>query len=181
MTVHVEPSVEPVTLAQWRELPEETRCELVDGVLVMSPHELSDNRVAAGELAHLLRRALPRMRTLQDMDLLLSTTPRSTIRVPDLLLVPADAPRGVHEFTPDVVTLVAEVLSPSSREVDWVHKRSEYARAGIATYLVIDLENDTLTAFTEPADAWYGHAINGTQITVDVDGTSVTIDVADLR
>ena len=45
------------------------------------------------------------------------------------------------------VLLVVEVLSPGSGSTDRVLKAAEYARAGIGSYWIVDLDATTVTVF----------------------------------
>jgi Uma2 family endonuclease len=47
--------------------------------------------------------------------------------------------------TIEISEIVVEVISPSSRSRDRVHKRSAYADRGIAEYRIIDLQRFRLT------------------------------------
>ena len=63
-----------------------------------------------------------------------------TIREPDVLYVrPENIPSDVRDY-PSTADLVMEVVSdsPNDRQRDLVTKRSEYARAGIAEYWIVD-------------------------------------------
>lgn len=66
-----------------------------------------------------------------------------TARVPDLAVVDEGALRRVRREGGLVraaeVSLVVEIMSPSSRRIDQVLKRAEYAEAGIPHYWIVDL------------------------------------------
>lgn len=66
-----------------------------------------------------------------------------TILRPDLTLVCGDAPDGHVETTP---TLVAEVLSASTRERDLTFKRRLYAENSVPWYLILDPDADSMEA-----------------------------------
>lgn len=125
--------------------------ELVRGIPTVAPSEAGTNLNAAQILARILHRhAGSEFRALPGYGVLLSAHDgESTVRQPDLVVLP----RAVDISEPRVracdVTLVVEVVSPSSIERDWITKRAEYAAAGIPAYLVIDVSAPvpTLTLF----------------------------------
>ena len=67
---------------------------------------------------------------------------RDTVRQPDLAVVPRAVDIRHHFLPAGDVTLVVEVVSPGSTERDWVAKRADYARAGIGSYLIVDVRPD---------------------------------------
>jgi len=65
-------------------------------------------------------------------------------RQPDVALLRAGlpAPRRQAGYPPEAFGLVIEVVSPTSRRRDRVHKMVEYAEAGIPYYWLVELEPD---------------------------------------
>lgn len=111
---------------------------------------------------------------------------RPTARVPDLVVVSAAvAARLPHEawwVPPTDVTLVVEVVSPSSSARDWLAKAGEYARAGVPRYLVVDPERQLLSLFEGPSDGGYPPPDgDGQSVTLRLDQHAVTISLADTR
>ena len=131
-----------LTVSEWYERYhdyEGGRCELVRGRAVMTPTEAFRNIGAAKRLARLLDDAfLPAWESYLNGSVLLRDDPTPTIRVPDLLLARGDIDQTRWLARAEEVALVAEVVSPSSMETDWVTKGAEYAAAGIPNYLLID-------------------------------------------
>ena len=82
---------------------------------------------------------------------------RVSIRTIDRLCASADLKsvriRGRVLFNPADVLLAVEVLSKSSRGIDLLVKRSEYAEAGIRSYWIVDTEERRLTVLTLDPDA----------------------------
>jgi Uma2 family endonuclease len=75
--------------------------------------------------------------------------------IPDVVVVSAlaaRAARGLYLGARDV-QLAVEVLSKSSRRIDLLVKRSEYAEAGIPSYWIVDGDARRLTALTLDPDA----------------------------
>jgi len=87
------------------------------------------------------------------------------IREPDVVLMLAahDDRRGEDYW--EGADLVVEVVSGSAkdRERDLVHKRREYAQAGIPEYWIVDPETETVLVLYLEGDAYteYGHCTRG--------------------
>lgn len=121
--------------------------ELVEGRLLMTPSPAADHNRAAFELGVALRGQLPPdFEVLLDMDVDLQLAPEDapgTVRRPDVIV----ASRGARLRTrrdggvirASEVLVVVEVLSPGSRRTDHVHKRGEYADAGIPHHWILDV------------------------------------------
>lgn len=176
----------PVTEAEWEAdwSQRDENYELVNGIPTMAPGESFDNRNAVTELLMALRNRLPHpARGLTDFDVRLCELPL-TVRRPDVVVVARPLP-GARHALPNDVLLVAEFVSPSSVEVDWIHKRAEYARAGIPAYLVVDLrpEAHLMALFTDPSNGTYRDPLgeNGEAVTLDLLGERVTIRLEDLN
>jgi Uma2 family endonuclease len=69
---------------------------------------------------------------------------------PDLVIVPADRPRG-H---PKAVLLLIEV-SDSSLRKDRRTKLEIYAEAGVPEYWIVNVKNMTIEVYTEPSSSGY--------------------------
>lgn len=69
---------------------------------------------------------------LSELDWIIS---HDTVVRPDLIVICGSAPR-LHLETPPA--MIAEVLSPSTRQNDLTYKRQLYANQGVATYLIVD-------------------------------------------
>lgn len=94
-----------------------------------------------------LRQQLPREFVVtQGIDLDLGFAPSDkpgTARCPDLHILPRVAAERLRNeggvARASDVLVVVEIVSPSSRRIDHVLKRNEYARAGIPHYWIIDI------------------------------------------
>jgi len=84
-------------------------------------------------------------------------------REPDLLL-PGRSPRSDDQGI-DSPRLVVEIVSSGSRsrQRDLVHKRADYAAAGIPECWIVDPETETITVLTLPSGAaeYAVHAVHG--------------------
>lgn len=70
---------------------------------------------------------------------------QDTIVRPDLIVVCGDPLEQHLQCTP---ALVAEVLSPSTRQNDLTYKRELYAREGVYTYLIVDPKTKSIEQLT---------------------------------
>jgi Uma2 family endonuclease len=150
MTIQPVAPLHLLTVAEYLEIGEIEHgyAELVEGRLLMSPSPVPDHNHAALEIAVQLRAQLPGdLEVLLDTDIDLQLAPPDapgTVRRPDLLVVRRAARRRVRResgvLRASEVVVVIEVLSPGSRRTDHVHKRGEYADAGIPHYWIVDID-----------------------------------------
>ncbi|MEV6319761.1 Uma2 family endonuclease [Nocardia sp. NPDC051787] len=185
MTVEMHWPDHLLTLEDWIALPEDNSrsYELVEGVLVVSPKPVSQHQRAFWRLAAQLEPQLPpTLGVLADTEVLIDAGRLPTIRVPDIIVVPE---AGINTNPPrwdaaDVL-LAVEILSPGSRRTDRVTKFFEYAEAGISYYWLIDLDEPTSLAAYHLIDRDYELvAEQSGQVTLDLAGTPVTLDIAAL-
>ncbi|MEQ3551841.1 Uma2 family endonuclease [Pseudonocardia nematodicida] len=121
--------------------------ELLEGQVLMSPGPAPDHNHAASEIRYQLRGRLPAdLEAIQDVDVDLQLAPPDapgTVRRPDLVVAPRTARRRVRReggvLRASEVVVAVEILSPGSHRTDHVHKRGEYADAGIGHYWIVDL------------------------------------------
>jgi Uma2 family endonuclease len=156
------------TAREFRELPEGTRCQLIEGELVMSPSPRFFHQQVVLNLALMIRVYLdgrPGTGTVvvAPMDVYLTEIDAYQ---PDVVFV-ADASRatiredGVHGGP----ELVIEVLSPGSEKHDLGRKKCVYAESGVIEYWVVDPDarRAQVFSFAESVDApvatyWEGDA-----------------------
>lgn len=163
MTSRHTPAPDPVgllSLDQWSELPEDElgRSELQEGVLIVSPRPRRRHQDTLGGLYTVVQAALPSdLHAIMEIDVIIDAGFPPTVRVPDLVVVPAEAGEPLHAH--DVV-LAVEIVSPGSARLDTVTKLSEYAEAGIRHYWIIRPDR-TLSSFTLVDGEYVGvtHAI----------------------
>lgn len=128
------------TFDDLEQLPDEVarRCEIVDGVLVVSPAEGRRHEVVVARLMIALNDALrPEYLAIgtQNIDL------RPSYRIPDLIVISAELSRVDATLTdPADVFLAVEVVSPSSVTTDRITKPAQYAAAGIPAYLRVETD-----------------------------------------
>ncbi|WP_226343892.1 Uma2 family endonuclease [Agilicoccus flavus] len=161
----------------------EAKVELVRGLVIMAPSEGAVNLRSGWLIAHAIERATGRERlAVPHLDVVLSDVP-TTVRCPDLVVVrPAAIDRGTTRLSAADVDLVAEVVSPSSVETDWLVKRAEYARAGIGAYLVVDLRPgaERLALFTRPGPDGYADVTGGGAVVIPFGDDAVHLALGDL-
>ena len=165
-----------LSLDDWRALGEDTsqRYELVEGVLLMSPSPRLEHQDALTELVvQLSAQRHPGFRITLDSDVILQAATPPTVRRPDLMLRRADAKTPL---TAADVILAIEILSPGTRRMDLVMKRSEYADAGIEHYWIVDPDDHTMEALRLVDGAYVGDHVTGTfttttpfPLTIDLD------------
>ena len=108
-----------------------------------------------------------------------------TVRRPDVVVARAEVDRQAARFDATALTLVAEIVSPSSIETDWIRKRADYARAGIPAYLLVDFGDETRPArialFEQPEHGDYVTGSTGSHVVVTLGGRSARIGWSDLQ
>src|SRR3954466_161747 len=110
-------------------LPDSVRYELHGGqILVMSPATRWHTRVQ-----RLIADFLEGQGRSADIEIGLLIAPGET-RVLDVAVLTGDAGYERAYFRPEEIELAVEVVSPSSREADYVDKPTLYARLGIAEF-----------------------------------------------
>jgi Uma2 family endonuclease len=131
-----------LTLDEYLALPEDTRAEIVDGVLRPMVRANKKGREVQSVLKELLRRQKPKgLRVAEEEVVVLRVDPADS-RIPDVVLFRGNAdPTGDTNYTAaEDVLLVVEVVSPGSQTADRYEKPGEYARAGIPAFWRIELE-----------------------------------------
>lgn len=159
--------------------------ELVEGRLLMTPSPGADHNHASLELAVQLRRQLPgQLEVLQDLDVDLQLAPAQapgTVRRPDLVVVDREARRRIRRdggiLRASDALIVIELLSPGSKRTDHVHKRGEYADAGIPHYWIIDVSAPVSLLACHQAGE-FGYADGGEVTGRFVTGTPFPIEIA---
>jgi Uma2 family endonuclease len=127
----------PFTVAELDRLPDDGhRCELLDGVLVVSPRPTTVHQFAAARLFRMLDGACPEdLCVLPEPAVLIDTDSELD---PDLVVVHLDEVGGAKFTTPPL--LVAEIRSPSTAMIDLSRKKAAYERFGVPSYWIVNPE-----------------------------------------
>ncbi|MBS4103704.1 Uma2 family endonuclease [Tsukamurella paurometabola] len=167
-----------LSLEEWRALGEDTasRAELQEGVLIVSPRPSSKHSLALSRLWAVLDAAAPKVLAVrEEVDVVLDPRTPATVRVPDVVVLR----EGAQEpYSAADVLLAVEVLSPGTRRVDLVMKRSEYADADIPHYWIVDLDASTLEALVLSGGGYESVVATGTYAASEP--FPVTVDLAHL-
>lgn len=131
-------------------LNEDTRIELIDGLIVDMSPKTREHEQAIRWLSWWLYGAVDRDRF--DVGVGAAITLERSEPEPDLIVFRNDAPRPYH---PGSAELVIEV-SVSSLRHDLVVKHALYARAGITEYWVVDIEGRRVVRHRHPGPQGYG-------------------------
>ncbi|WP_018331524.1 Uma2 family endonuclease [Actinomycetospora chiangmaiensis] len=132
-----------LVLADWEALPEDElhHVELVEGVLHVSPRPHIRHQDVLGRTYRTLCARVPaRWTVLLEVEVVVEGDPVPTVRVPDLVIVPAASVDARPRLDAAEVAVAVEVLSPGSRRTDRIMKAAEYASVGIGTYVLVDPE-----------------------------------------
>ncbi len=176
------PSV-TMTLQEWDadESYRDQHVELVRGVPEVSPPESLGNRRATTRVVGVLLGALPPgWMPVTEVDVTVDDR-APTVRRPDVAVVSDAASDSAGRHDPALVSLVVEVVSPTSRARDWVTKQAEYAAAGIGAYLLIDPGRNALALFTDPSPAGYASRCDDGQEAVwRLEGVDIVFRLSDV-
>lgn len=134
------------TYEDYRLLPEEKRCELIEGEFYMVPSPSYSHQTISKALflalndfvnTHSLGQVL-----YAPLDVVLSD---EDVVQPDILFISKERTRIITEENirgaPD---LVVEILSPGTAERDLTLKRKLYAKFGVREYWLVDPEHETI-------------------------------------
>jgi Uma2 family endonuclease len=120
------------------------RYELIDGALLVTPAPSPRHQFGLAALHLLLAAACPaELRVLvAPLDVVLGD---DTVVQPDLLV--ARRADFTERDLPVAPLLAVEILSPSTRRIDLMLKRSRYEAAGCASYWVVDPDVPSMIAW----------------------------------
>ncbi|MGK7924442.1 MAG: Uma2 family endonuclease [Spirulina sp.] len=131
--------------------------ELEDGRLLLMPSESEINRrIASFLFVYFAQLGIPFSRLTMKTEVAVSGS-RTTVRVPDLLVMTEELARMMEGASRSIVMLdmppprlVVEVVSPGrqNEERDYRYKRSQYQARGISEYWIIDPIQEQITVLT---------------------------------
>lgn len=114
------------------------RYELVDGVVIMSPAPTPLHQKLLQSLLRQLaayEATQPGVQYFQDCNLQLA---RGTVYEADIIIYAPGRLTRIPQRLTQTPELIIEVLSPGSKAKDMTTKRQDYARFGVAEYVLID-------------------------------------------
>jgi Uma2 family endonuclease len=146
----VENSPTKTTMEVFKMLPEGTRCELIDGIIYMSPAPTSTHQSLIVTLTGLFFNFVNSTKSgkifIGPIDVYLDN--RKNAFQPDLLFVASDNEAIIREDgiygTPD---LVIEILSPGTKSFDLTKKKKVYEKSGVREYWAIDPQTKIAIGF----------------------------------
>jgi len=144
-TVTTLPRSRPLTRADLETMPDDGhRYELIDGALIVTPAPSDPHQDAVLELAVLLREHCPPELKVKiaPFDVVLAS---NTVMQPDVLV--ARRADITYRDLPAAPVLAVEVLSPSTKHIDLMLKRSRFEAAGCASYWVVDPAEPSVVAW----------------------------------
>lgn len=122
-------------------LPESARYEIVDGMLLVTPHPgVAHQRLVVRLLRQLAEACPPGVEVLPDIGYRMAD---DRLLIPDLTIA-RTADLGARGLD-GTALLVVEVRSPSTRPYDAAFKRAVYAEAGVPSYWLADPDAPSLT------------------------------------
>ena len=156
------PKLKPMTLAEWGDLDEDIEGELVDGVLEEEEMANFLHELVVMWLARVLGAwARRRQGYVAGSEAKIVVGPRRG-RKPDLsVYLRGKAPALEDTLVRTAPHLVVEVVSPRPRDArrDRVEKISDYARAGIYYYWILDQQLRSLEVLERGASGQYRVAV----------------------
>jgi Uma2 family endonuclease len=169
------------TEADYFALPDTSRyLELCDGRLIMPPHPTYSHQFALEEL-YVRLRAFVRDNALGEVHI--APLPvrlwPDKIREPDIFFIAKEHMDRIGEQACGVPDLVLEIISPGTREVDRGEKFSEYSRAGVLEYWIVDPEKRGIEVYilqgrvyelllkAEPGEKAHSKLLSGFKVSVE--------------
>lgn len=151
----------------------ENRYELEDGRLRLMPTESEINRrIASFLFAYFLQLGIPFYRLSMATEVAVSGT-RSTVRLPDFLVLSEELAQALDGATRSIVILdmpppqlVVEVVSPGEQNAqrDYRYKRSQYQARGIAEYWIVDPMQQKITVLNLVAGLYEEAVFSGNEV-----------------
>ena len=138
------------TLDDYYSLPDEIRVELIDGVLydMTAPKRIHQDILL--ELAFAFKQCI----SSAESDCKVSIAPRDVrlfddnrnMYQPDIF-ISCDESRNLSDYYDGAPELIVEILSPSTMSKDFLIKTSNYERAGVREYWIVDPDKKRVLVF----------------------------------
>lgn len=145
-----QPAHAPCTAQDYWNLPEGTRAELIDGTLYdMAPPSRKHQAIVAGlvwALKDFVKNNGGPCKVYASPFAVNLKADDSIYVEPDVLVV-CNPARLTDQGCTGAPDFVAEVVSPSSRKMDYVHKAALYLDAGVREYWIVDPNRSMTTVY----------------------------------
>jgi Uma2 family endonuclease len=138
------------------EVPDGFRAEIIRGNIVMSPWSRGFYMPVMRSLRSQLEPHAPEGDLVDAAPFLFAFPGQERVYGPDLYVV-AEAAFDTQRQLIDgeALTLVAELTSSSTRDADWDDKVCGYGAAGVPVYLLLEMQQESATVFSEPSAKGY--------------------------
>jgi len=157
------------------------RMEIVEGNIVMSPLRPFHNETIMLLWAELLPQLSPEWGCISDVAIPFS---QDFEFCPDLAVIPlAEKNRNLTSYSPDLIEVAVEIVSPGSVRNDYEIKDKQYAARGIPNYLIFDPRTGHLVTLWNPGpDGYQGRDTHpyGGKVTVETKIGPLTVDTGRL-
>jgi Uma2 family endonuclease len=164
---------------EWSATKEE-RCELAGGRVVMMPRPSRAHGMIAMNLAFLLRPRLDPKQWVVIAEFGLDAGP-DTLRYPDIVVDHAGG--GGKDYTATAPALLAEVLSPSTAEIDLGDKAAEYLQlSSLLAYIVLSQDEPKAWVYVRTGAQFTPGpmAIGGTEAIIRIAALQLELPMADI-
>lgn len=136
------------TVEDYLGLGEESRYQLINGELIMSPSPSLRHQLVLGNLYTIFKEVSTSNSSVAILAPIDIYFDKKNVFQPDLVLVSKErkhilSERGM-EGAPD---LIVEILSPSNSKYDRYEKREKYSQFGVREYWLVDPSNDSIELF----------------------------------
>jgi Uma2 family endonuclease len=138
------------TMEVFKMLPEGTRCELIEGIIYMSPAPTTSHQsfsfTLSGRFFNFLNKTKKGISFASPIDVFLDDK-RNAFQ-PDLIFIANENRSIIKEDgiygAPD---LVVEILSKGTKDFDLTKKKKVYEKSGVKEYWVVDTQTKICTGF----------------------------------
>lgn len=156
------------TVADYMNLPEDVRVELIDGEFFVSPSaRLRHQRIVSN--LHFALRSFAEQRDLGTVHIapLDVHLPTGDIVQPDVIFVSTGNEHVMQDWIRGAPDLLIEVVSAANPERDRIVKRDLYARSGVAEYWLVDDATETVEVLVLDNDRYAPHGYFETADTIE--------------
>ncbi|WP_156722766.1 Uma2 family endonuclease [Streptomyces apocyni] len=138
------------------DVPEGYRAEIVGGNIVMSPWSKGFYLPIMRSIRTQLEPHASKGHLVDHAPFLFTFPGEERAYGPDIYAAASSAFRTHERYVDgEALSFVAELTSASTRGVGWGDKVPVYGRAGVPVYLLVDVQDETATVFSEPSGKGY--------------------------